>query len=127
MPLCLLYKELLAVVAVPLDGWAGPMADLRILIVDDDAVVPEGLKFLLQTQLGSMDIGKVRSGEEAIDLLHQGHWDIVLLAVFCRDAAVLMSCAKLKIPSCLARSLSSECIPKNGTPCAQYGQVPLTT
>lgn len=57
------------------------MVDLRILIVDDHAIVREGLKFLLQAQLGSAQIGEARSGEEAIGLLHRSQWDVVLLDV----------------------------------------------
>ncbi|MGA7802708.1 MAG: response regulator transcription factor [Gammaproteobacteria bacterium] len=57
------------------------MPDPRILIVDDHAIVREGLKFLLQAQLGSASIGEAQSGEEAIALLHDREWDVVLLDV----------------------------------------------
>jgi len=57
------------------------MSDPRILIVDDHAIVREGLKFLLRAQLGSAHIGEAQSGEEGIRLLHRGKWDIVLLDI----------------------------------------------
>ncbi len=57
------------------------MSGPHILIVDDHAIVREGLKFLLTAQLGSAHIGEAQSGEEAIGLLHRGDWDIVLLDV----------------------------------------------
>ncbi|MEJ2687697.1 MAG: response regulator transcription factor [Gammaproteobacteria bacterium] len=57
------------------------MSDPRILIVDDHAIVREGLKFLLRAQLGSAHIEEAQSGEEGIRLLHRDKWDIVLLDI----------------------------------------------
>jgi len=53
----------------------------RILIVDDHAIVREGLKLLLRKAVAPEDIGEAASGERAIELAGCDHWDLVLLDI----------------------------------------------
>ncbi|KAF3884313.1 MULTISPECIES: response regulator [Nostocales] len=56
------------------------MADLiRVLVVDDHAVVRNGLVLMVQHELGMIPIAEASNGEEAITLFHQHQPDVTLM------------------------------------------------
>lgn len=58
-----------------------PMGKIDILIVDDQAIVREGVKRVLAAAPELRVAGEAASGTEAIDLVCSGQWDVVLLDV----------------------------------------------
>jgi two-component system, NarL family, response regulator LiaR len=52
---------------------------LRVLLVDDHALVRKGVRFFLETQTDIEIVGEVGSGEEALTLVEEHAPDIVLL------------------------------------------------
>jgi DNA-binding NarL/FixJ family response regulator len=54
---------------------------LRILIVDDHAIVRDGLKQILTSRLPDAVIGEGRNAQEALDQVSQGTWDVLLLDI----------------------------------------------
>lgn len=52
---------------------------IRVLIVDDHAVVREGLRALISTQPDLVVIGEAGSGDEAVQVARQARPDVVLL------------------------------------------------
>jgi DNA-binding NarL/FixJ family response regulator len=54
---------------------------MRVLIVDDHAVVREGLKFILSQLPVCAEIGEAADGQEALRMVREEEWDIVLLDV----------------------------------------------
>lgn len=54
---------------------------VKILIVDDHTIVREGLKRILADTPEMRVAGEAASGTEAIKLVREGHWDVVLLDV----------------------------------------------
>ena len=51
----------------------------RVLIVDDHEVVREGLKRILDEKPGATFIGEASNAQEAIRLVHEQEWDVVIL------------------------------------------------
>jgi len=51
----------------------------RILIVDDHEVLREGVKRIFDKQVGAITFGEASSGPEALRLVRQKDWDIVVL------------------------------------------------
>jgi two-component system invasion response regulator UvrY len=56
-----------------------PMGRIDVLIVDDQAIVREGVKRILAAAPELRVAGEATSGAEAIELLRSGRWDVVLL------------------------------------------------
>jgi DNA-binding NarL/FixJ family response regulator len=54
---------------------------LRILIVDDHAIVRDGLKQILASKLPSAIFGEGRTAQEALDRVIKEPWDILLLDI----------------------------------------------
>jgi len=52
---------------------------LRVLVVEDHAVVRAGLKMLIESRSGMVVVGEARTAAEAIDLAGRAHPDVVLL------------------------------------------------
>src|ERR1051326_7267935 len=52
---------------------------LRILIVDDHAIVRDGLRQLLAGHFHPLDVGEAANGKEALASLEKTDWDVVLL------------------------------------------------
>ena len=57
------------------------MADLRVLVVDDEPLVREGLRALLEREAGVRMLGEARNGEEALERIRELRPDLVLLDV----------------------------------------------
>jgi len=56
-----------------------PSASIRLLIVDDHAVVRAGFSSVLRRQAGLDVVGSVRSGEEALTFLEHCSVEVLLL------------------------------------------------
>ncbi|MBI4206058.1 MAG: response regulator transcription factor [Betaproteobacteria bacterium] len=57
------------------------MGGLDILIIDDHAIVREGVKRILAAAPELRVAGEASSGTEAIDLVRSGQWDVILLDI----------------------------------------------
>ena len=54
---------------------------MRILIVDDHAVVRQGIKQIITDMDNPVDVGEAGNGSDAIRMLRDGEWDMVLLDI----------------------------------------------
>lgn len=54
---------------------------MKILIVDDHAVVHHGLRRILDDELEGTIFGDARNSQQAIDFVHREHWDVVILDI----------------------------------------------
>ncbi len=54
---------------------------IRVLLADDDAIVREGLKMILETQDDMECIGAAKDGQEAVELAKELKPDVVLLDI----------------------------------------------
>jgi len=54
---------------------------MRILVVDDHAVVREGLKRVLARMEGSVHVGEASSAAEALKLVRDANWDCALVDI----------------------------------------------
>src|SRR5918911_3988188 len=68
----------------------------KILIVDDHQVVREGLKKILDEQPGTVVFGEASTGPEALRLVRELDWDIVVLDISLRDRSGLEVLRELK-------------------------------
>ena len=57
------------------------MKSLRILIVDDHAILRTGLRKILEDEFSGVAIGEAVDAEEAVDELRAAAWDIVVLDI----------------------------------------------
>lgn len=53
----------------------------RVLIVDEHAVVRVGLKFMLKEMDDGIEILEVATGADALILLRESHWDLVIMGI----------------------------------------------
>ena len=54
---------------------------IHILIVDDHAVVRDGVKRLVDEQLGAAVFGEASTAQEALQLVREAHWDVMVLDI----------------------------------------------
>jgi two-component system, NarL family, invasion response regulator UvrY len=54
---------------------------MKILIVDDHAVIHQGLKRILDDEFEGATFGEARHSQEALDLMSRERWDLVILDV----------------------------------------------
>jgi len=59
----------------------GEIGLIRVLLADDDAIVREGLKMILETQADMECVGAVKDGREAVELAKELKPDVVLLDI----------------------------------------------
>jgi len=59
----------------------GEIGLIRVLLADDDAIVREGLKMILETQDDMECIGAAKDGQEAVELAKELKPDVVLLDI----------------------------------------------
>jgi DNA-binding NarL/FixJ family response regulator len=69
---------------------------IDILVVDDHAVVREGLRYLLSDGIEFNVVGVAASGQEALACLRQQHIDVVLLDLFMPDSEGLKTLRLVK-------------------------------
>src|SRR5262245_66243864 len=62
----------------PLRNQANP-GPIRVLIVDDHAVLRQALRYLLETQPGVEVVGDASNGREAVDMAEQLQPDVILM------------------------------------------------
>jgi two-component system LytT family response regulator len=58
-----------------------PVPDLRVLVVDDEPLVREGLRTLLEREAGVRMLGEARNGEEALERIRELRPDLVFLDI----------------------------------------------
>jgi DNA-binding NarL/FixJ family response regulator len=54
---------------------------MRILVVDDHAVVRRGFQQLAHDAYGSMVLGEAQSAEEALEIVRRERWDLVVMDI----------------------------------------------
>jgi len=54
---------------------------MRIMVVDDHAVVREGLKRILARMEGSVYVGEAGNAAEALKLVRESNWDCALVDI----------------------------------------------
>lgn len=54
---------------------------IQVLIVDDHAIVRQGLKRILEGAPGITVGGEADNGVEALKMIHEGKWDVVLMDI----------------------------------------------
>lgn len=54
---------------------------MKILLIDDHAILREGLKRVLQDEFPRLVAGEAASADEALELLAQQSWDLILLDI----------------------------------------------
>ncbi|MEW5958907.1 MAG: response regulator transcription factor [Chloroflexota bacterium] len=57
------------------------MPDIRVLIVDDHAILRDGIRSLLERREGIIVVGEAGNGEEALERVHQLLPDLVLMDI----------------------------------------------
>jgi DNA-binding NarL/FixJ family response regulator len=84
-------------------------ASIRVLLVDDHAVVRLGLRSLLVNQPGFRVVGEAGTAAEAVALARQARPDVVLMDVRLPDGSGIEACRKIKSenPECRVVMLTS--------------------
>src|SRR5688572_5122935 len=54
---------------------------MRILLIDDHAVVRQGLKLILADQIRDAKFGEARNAHEALARVAENQWDVVILDI----------------------------------------------
>ena len=68
----------------------------RILLIDDHAVVRDGVKRIFDEQPGEVDFGEANTADEAIKLAHQQDWELAVLDLSLGDQSGLELLKELK-------------------------------
>jgi two-component system invasion response regulator UvrY len=68
----------------------------KLLIVDDHEVVREGVKKILDEQLGAITFGEASTAPEALRLVREQEWDVVVLDLSIGDRSGLEVLKELK-------------------------------
>ena len=68
----------------------------RILLIDDHAVVRDGVKRIFEEQPGEVAFGEANTPAEAIDLAHQQDWELAVLDLSLGDQSGLELLKELK-------------------------------
>jgi len=69
---------------------------IRLLLVDDHAVVRSGLRMLLETQEDMEIVGEAGTAREALDLLEQIHPDVILMDIGLPDLSGIEAARTIK-------------------------------
>jgi DNA-binding NarL/FixJ family response regulator len=57
------------------------LMDTKVLLVDDHAILRDGLKMVLDAQPGITVVGEAENGREALDLVEELHPDVVVMDI----------------------------------------------
>lgn len=57
------------------------LMDTKVLLVDDHAILRDGLKMVLDAQPGMTVVGEAENGREALDLVEELHPDVVVMDI----------------------------------------------
>ena len=71
-------------------------SDIRVLIVDDHAILRDGIRSLLQSQEGISVVGEASNGKEALERVRQLNPDIVLMDVAMPEMDGIEATQKIK-------------------------------
>jgi two-component system invasion response regulator UvrY len=122
-----------------IDDSSGEMLK-SVLLVDDHAVMRYGLQRLFERELPNAVIGEARSGAEALDLLRQSKWQLMLLDMMMPDCDGLEVLNRIRLISCCETKviiLTGTCDPhlaalalKAGasgyvTKCGSFDEIPM--
>jgi DNA-binding NarL/FixJ family response regulator len=82
---------------------------IRVLLVDDHAVVRLGLRSLLVNQPGFRIVGEAGTAAEAVSMARQARPDVILMDVRLPDGSGIEACRKIKAesPECRVVMLTS--------------------
>jgi len=82
---------------------------IRVLLVDDHAVVRLGLRSLLMNQPGFRVVGEAGTAAEAVTMARQARPDVILMDVRLPDGSGIEACRKIKAesPECRVVMLTS--------------------
>lgn len=82
---------------------------IRVLLVDDHAVVRLGLRSLLVNQPGFRVVGEAGTAAEAVSMARQARPDVILMDVRLPDGSGIEACRKIKAesPECRVVMLTS--------------------
>lgn len=80
----------------PIEAESPHSTALRILLVDDHAIVRVGLKQMLTDAFEQLDVTEVGTGQEALAKVQEGSWDLVILDINLPDTNGLDVLKKLK-------------------------------
>lgn len=88
---------------------------IRLILADDDAIIREGLKMIIETQPDIELVGMAVNGQEAVDLCREMHPDVIMLDIRMPlidgiDAAKIILSEKLSAPLLLTTFDESELI-----------------
>jgi two-component system response regulator NreC len=72
------------------------MAEIRLLLVDDHAVIRTGLRMLLESQRDMVIVGEAASGLEALDLTAQLKPDIIVMDITLPDISGIEATRRIK-------------------------------
>lgn len=61
----------------------------RVLIADDHAVVRAGLRQLMAADRAITEIGEAETGQQTLDRLREGHWELLILDIAMPDRSGL--------------------------------------
>ena len=78
---------------------------IRILIVDDQLVVREGLRMLIENHPGTKVIAMASTRSEALDILSRETCDLIIL-----DLELVVIAPRLSYPSCEKRQEIRACL-----------------
>jgi len=68
----------------------------RLLVVDDHPIVRAGLKFLLSDYKEFIVAGEAGSGADAVKMVREAHWDVVLLDISMPDMNGIEALTQIK-------------------------------
>jgi DNA-binding NarL/FixJ family response regulator len=89
-------REGMGVGPPPNDAIDAPSSALRILIVDDHAIVRDGLRRILIGKYPEAVFAEAQTAREALDQASKGRWDVILLDISLPDQSGLDVLKQLK-------------------------------
>jgi DNA-binding NarL/FixJ family response regulator len=89
------------------------MADVKILIGDDHAIVREGMMRLLKEEFGEVEFGEAKCGIDVLDLARQGKWDVIIMDITMPGRTGLEILKQLKAESIAAPVLVLSMYPED--------------
>lgn len=57
------------------------MAEVKILIGDDHAIVREGMMRLLRDEFREVEFGEAKCGIDVLDMAREGKWDVIIMDI----------------------------------------------
>ena len=54
---------------------------IKVLIADDHAIVRKGLRQVVKEQAAYMEVDEAEDGQEVLEKIHAGHWDVLVLDI----------------------------------------------